>query len=232
MLVREQEGFVIYVNRKYTVRSPQWNAVCAHEIGHVLLSQACEQAVDRSNNWVDEDEYLADLAARELLLPAPDFRRLVGTSNKERTSLDLLSSPGSAGKVSLVLLAGLAEVFRAPLQMTARRLVETGIWRDLILEWRKIRDDLELISWWPVDHQAASILRAHTTASSLFGSGSGLHQALYEHREVERLENVVPAKSLFWFIRSAPFAYRGATSVFSFVMTPESSSHQGWALNT
>ncbi len=219
LLLRQPDGFAIYVNRRYAWHSSQWNAICAHELGHVLLSQVSSRALNPQNEWVDEDERLANRAARELLLPAKEFRRFAAARDGRTDALQL--TPRSGKNDPHVLLKLVAEIFCAPLRMTAHRLVETGVWRDLVLVWALSRGEPLLSLWWPEHHPAASLLRRCVSASDLFGTNSEVHRALEREMVARRLEPVFPQRGVAWLVQSAAFAEYGKRHVLSFVMTAD-----------
>lgn len=220
MLARAAGGFTILIDSKFRPRSAQWNAICAHELGHVLLAQICERSLDPGNEWIDEDEYLADRAARELILPAQEFRR-VARANLGQSAGLALNGVNEIAPVTCTLLATLMEVFRTPVRMTARRMIETAVWSDLLIIWRKNAGDLVLESSLPEQHPAARLLKRHTTANQLFGPGNSIHKSLRHERETERLETVAARKALYWFVRSALFPESDSRYVVSFVVTSE-----------
>jgi|GEM_PF-5652729 len=226
LLVRRPDGFAIYINRKYAWHDPQWNAVCAHELGHVLLSQVSPRALDAQNEWVDEDEQLANRAARELLLPEQEFQRLAADGAERSDALQLM--PRNDKDAPLVMLQQVADIFRAPLRMTAQRFVETGVWRDLILAWDVEGDELLLKSWWPAHHPGSCFLRRHARAIALFGPENAVQKAVHRDTIVRDLEAISPQRGVIWLVQSAAFTEYRKKYVLSFVRTGD--AHDGLLL--
>jgi hypothetical protein len=107
------------------------NFTLAHEIGHTLLQryQATPHRIeDRTTGYFpqQEEEYLCDLAAAELLMPSSFWWPLV--EGKE---------------VSLSLVDELSQVFGSSRQATAIRLVHTDLWPCAFVIWHQL-DGLSL----------------------------------------------------------------------------------------
>ncbi len=219
LLVRNGDGFSIHVNRRYPIRSGQWNAICAHEIGHALLLQTGD--AHRSGASTEEEENLCDLAGRELLLPMRAFTSLVGGPSS-------ITGPTSSGDgFSLESLRRLAEIFRTPPRMTAVRLVESGLWKGLVMQWKpvgKTPERLALDWWFPAAGRAAAgraaarLLRRGVASSALFGKDNRVEQAWRENAPTFGLESVhARPRALWWFVRSGRFEEYGARYVLSLV---------------
>ncbi|MHB8730852.1 MAG: ImmA/IrrE family metallo-endopeptidase [bacterium] len=219
LLLQNADGLVVYVNRRYPWRSPQWNAICAHELGHVLLSQANPRALDGQNEWVDEDELLANRAARELLLPELEVRSVVATGQDDVDALPL--APLADHDAPHFLLQRVAEVFRTPLRMTAHRFAETGVWRDLILFWQVEDQEPVLKNWWPAHHPASRLLRRHADARSLLGPDNEVQRAAQRETIGRGLDSNFPARGIAWLIQSLAFTEYGRKCVVSFIRTGE-----------
>jgi hypothetical protein len=123
-LIPTNEGFEVLIRSDHP-RSRQ-NFSMAHELGHLLFMQATGVAKEArrerniGSNPVDqEEEYLCDIAASELLLPSPFFE----------------DSVRQAGP-SLTEVMRLAKLYEASLQATIRRFVGSGVWKCFFLLWR------------------------------------------------------------------------------------------------
>jgi hypothetical protein len=129
----EHAGRLIPVGSNYVIQvrsmdSPsRQNFTIAHEIGHTLLlnSQAPPHKVeDRTTGYYpqkQEEEYLCDLAAAELLMPSAFFWPLV--EGKELT---------------ISLVEELSQVFDSSRQATAIRLMHTGLWPSAFVVWKQL----------------------------------------------------------------------------------------------
>ncbi len=128
VLLRVQDGYVIKVNQKHhTVRQ---NFSCAHEIGHILLSElrlesyihSIEYRVFNPSKTVEvrarARERLCDVAAAELLMPEFVFRKY-------------LSSFG----LSISSIEHLANVFKVSVEAAAMRIAEVSVEPCIALKW-------------------------------------------------------------------------------------------------
>jgi hypothetical protein len=122
-LIPTDDGFEVLIRSDHP-RSRQ-NFSMAHELGHLLFMQATGVAKEarRERNIgsspVDqEEEYLCDVAASELLLPSPFFEESVRQAGP------------SLGEVMR-----LANLYQTSLQATVRRFVGSGVWRCFFLFW-------------------------------------------------------------------------------------------------
>ena len=191
LLVKNGDGLKIYVNRRYPIRSDQWNAICAHELGHALLLQYRGGDHPRSSIWTKEEEHLCDLAGRELLLPMRIFRSLI--------TLD--------DGFSIESLTRLVGIFRTPPRMTAIRLVETGLWKSLVMQWTPLARAPERLglAWWHSRLQIpAPVLRRGVAPATLFGEANRIDRAWREKTPTLGLEQLTPEPA-WWFVQSGPF---------------------------
>lgn len=129
ILLKLREGDVIRVNQKHN--SARQNFSCAHEIGHVLLSElkiepCIEEVAFRTFNPQDHRiarvkarERLCDAAATELLMPEAVFKKY-------------LSNFG----ISIKGLEWLANIFRVSISSTAIRIAEASTEPCIALLWR------------------------------------------------------------------------------------------------
>lgn len=203
LLVKNGDGLKIYVNRRYPIRSDQWNAICAHELGHALLLQYREDNPSRISLWTTEEEHLCDLAGRELLLPMRMFRSLITPD----------------GGFSIESLTSLVGVFCTPPRMTALRLVETGLWKSLVMQWMPLAHAPEHLglAWW---HSRLEIpapsLRRGVAPSALFGETNRIDRAWREKTPTLGLEQLTPG-SAWWFMQSGPYEDSVGPCVISLV---------------
>jgi len=136
VLLRFEDGYVIKVNENHhTVRQ---NFSCAHEIGHILFSEL--QLERYIEGYIENIEYrtfnpqvrdkahekakerLCDIAATEILMPEPIFRKY-------------LSSFG----VSVYSIERLAHVFGVSFQAAAIRIAEVGTEPCIALLWHSLK---------------------------------------------------------------------------------------------
>jgi len=121
-LIPVEQDYIIQVNMNH-LPSKQ-NFTIAHEIGHTLLmdyQSAPRMVNDRTTGHYkekQEEEYLCDLAAAELLMPSSFFWSL--TEGKE---------------LSFSLVEALSQQFGSSRQATAIRLVHTGLWPCAFVVW-------------------------------------------------------------------------------------------------
>jgi len=121
ILLKLRDGDVIRVNQDHNLA--RQNFSCAHEIGHVLLSELkLEPCIDdvefRTFNPQDR-ERLCDAAAAELLMPEMVFKKY-------------LSSLGA----SINSLESLANIFRVSIRAAAIRIAELSTEPCIALLWR------------------------------------------------------------------------------------------------
>lgn len=128
-LVFSDGGFEIYVRSSHV--EGRRNFTIAHETAHTFfLAPNAENGLDRSESGIgyftenDDEEFLCDVAAAEMLMPEQCFR--------ER---QFVYGP------SVRSVFRLAEEFKASLHAVARRIREVGPWKLLVTRWR-LRDDL------------------------------------------------------------------------------------------
>lgn len=117
-------GFIIQVNAEHS-RGRQNFSIC-HELGHTFLPDYTSSPVFRQDETTgeygieQEEEYLCDVAAAEILMPMKSFKPL---AQKKGASIE-----------TIVYLANL---FKSSLEATAIRLVQTEIWRLAAVIWEK-----------------------------------------------------------------------------------------------
>ena len=112
LLISQDDGFYVLINKDHSSNRQRFS--CAHEIGHILLSQHYNRVIrSRTSNYVSfkmrdaEEEYLCNLAAAELLMPSKFFEPLIDKLNFSISSLPLL-----------------AKKFWVSIESTAMRLVQ------------------------------------------------------------------------------------------------------------
>jgi Zn-dependent peptidase ImmA (M78 family) len=129
ILIKLHDGDVIRVNKNHNLA--RQNFSCAHEIGHVLLSElnlelCVEEAEFRTFNpqaqaMADEriKERLCDIAATELLMPEAIFKKYLLNFG-----------------ISIKSLEWLANIFRVSITSTAIRIAEVSTEPCIALLWR------------------------------------------------------------------------------------------------
>jgi hypothetical protein len=97
----------------------------AHEVGHLLMMDPASplRTARRETNIgsgasIQEEEFLCDIAASELLLPSPFFE-----------------ADAQVAGPSLSSVLDLTGMYKASLTATIRRLVASGLWRCFFLVW-------------------------------------------------------------------------------------------------
>lgn len=122
-LVPDGHDFIIQVNAQHSIGKQ--NFTIGHEIGHTLLPsyQVRPHVVEDIATGVyqrgQEEEYLCDVAAAELLMPMPLFKPLA-----------------AARGLNLNTLRELAQIFHSSREATARRLTQTNIWPCAFALWQ------------------------------------------------------------------------------------------------
>lgn len=203
LLVKNGDGLMIYVNRRYPVRSEQWNAICAHELGHALLLQFRGHDHPRSSSWTKEEEHLCDLAGRELLLPMRMFMSFI--TREDGFSIE-----------SLTRLVG---IFQTPPRMTAMRLAETGLWRSLVMQWTPLEhppERLGLVWWHSRPPISAPWLRRGLAPAALFGETNRIDRAWMDKASTRGLEQLT-TEPVWWFVQSCSFQESTIRCVISLV---------------
>ena len=121
-LIPDGCDLIIQVNVSHT-RGKQ-NFTIGHEIGHTLLfnyqtkSYIIEDLVTGQYQQGQEEEYLCDVAAAELLMPTALFRPQAETKG-----------------ISLDTVAEFADMFQASREATAIQLVKTNLWPCALALW-------------------------------------------------------------------------------------------------
>jgi hypothetical protein len=198
---------VLLVDRGLPPHTPQWNGAVALGLGEALAAGG--GAADRRP--------LAEAAAAELLLPMPVFRPAA-----TRTDLTVDGVRELAGR------------FAAPLRLTARQWLVSGLWHGLALLWREDAGTLRL--WWraasPGLVPASPALGAD--AAAVWAPGSRLFATQRTGRSHHGVEEVrLGTRSVWWFVRFAALRdpadradSRGATAVFAMVMLARGSARR------
>lgn len=127
MLVRCAHSYIIKVNvNHHEVRR---NFSCAHEIGHILLDELDQQFAGSDTDWRggtkitgNEKERLCNIAAAELIMPAPVF-------GKYLTDFGL----------SIDSLERLASIFKVSIQAAAIRVQEMSPDCCRVIRWKRWR---------------------------------------------------------------------------------------------
>jgi hypothetical protein len=196
---------VLLVDRRLPPHTPQWNGAVAFGLGETLAAGG--GAADR--------RALAEAAAAELLLPMHVFRPAAA-----RTDLTVDGVRELAGH------------FAAPLRLTARQWLASGLWHGLALLWREEAGTLRL--WWraasPGLMPASPALGAD--AAAVWAPGSRLFATQRTGRSHHGVEEVrLGTPPVWWFVRFAALRdpaeredRRGPTAVFAMVMLTRGST--------
>lgn len=123
-LVPTERGLVVQVNASHLL--PKRNFSACHEIGHTLIPSfhdagVLQRRIDLSTgefNVDEEEEFLCDVAASEILLPTGEF---------------LAAAP--AQPLRFEILPYLASEFEASLEATANKLVRSGLANVAVIVW-------------------------------------------------------------------------------------------------
>jgi hypothetical protein len=126
-LIPVKGGFEVHICRDHS--EGRRNFSMAHEVGHILMMESTGQfKMTRREKKIgsytvqEEEEYLCDEAASELVFPRPYFDDDVHRHG-----------PTLRGVLDL------AKEYRASLEATARRFVASGEWRCFFLFWKRGR---------------------------------------------------------------------------------------------
>ncbi len=130
-LVFSNGGFEIYVRSSHSEQ--RQNFTIAHETAHTFfLASQVKGKLDRAESGIgyftddDEEEYLCDMAAAEMLMPEQCFtERLFAYGPSVRSILRMSGE------------------FRVSLHALALRMKELGQWKVLITKWAQKKDVLE-----------------------------------------------------------------------------------------
>jgi Zn-dependent peptidase ImmA (M78 family) len=167
MLVRCAHSYIIKVNvNHHEVRR---NFSCAHEIGHILLDELDQQFAGSDTDWRggtritgNEKERLCNIAAAELIMPAPVF-------GKYLTDFGL----------SIDSLERLASIFKVSIQAAAIRVQEMSPDRCRIILWKRchrsrsrgfIQDHAKKTAWQTYVRDPSSLLKAYESNSTVKSS--------------------------------------------------------------
>lgn len=130
-LIPQGDGLLIQVNDRHPLGKQHFTT--GHEIGHTLIPsysvrpQRIDDAVTGVFQQDQEEEYLCDIAAAELLMPMALFKPLA-----------------AAQGFSLETLETLRHLFRASREATALRLIQTGLWPCAMAVWHQANKPSEL----------------------------------------------------------------------------------------
>jgi Zn-dependent peptidase ImmA (M78 family) len=175
ILLRLRDGYVIKVNQKHNLA--RQNFSCAHEIGHILFSEAKLEPYIQSIEYrtfnpqglqearAKARERLCELAATELLMPESVFRKYLSNFGLSISSIEYL-----------------ANIFRVSFQAAAIRIAEVSIEPCITLLWRQQRTKSKVLRLaWRIgpgreSRGKANYMPVHTLAKS----DSTLYKA-YQH---------------------------------------------------
>ncbi len=128
-LIPVSGGFEVHICSTHS--KARQNFSMAHEVAHLFFMEATSERRRAlrdtgigANNVDQEEEYLCDVAASELIFPEPFFNRDV-----------YHSGPSILGVVEL------AKLYAASLQATAHKFTATGIWKCAFVFWKLARTD-------------------------------------------------------------------------------------------
>ena len=187
---------LLVLDRRLPPHTPQWNGAVALGLGETLVPPGVAGDARRS---------LTEAAAADLLLPAAAFRPAAA-----RTDLTMDG------------LRDLSARFAAPLRLTARQWLSTGLWRGFALLWRAEDGTLRL-RWRaassgrfpPALSLGADAAAVWTPASRLFAT----HRTGRPHHGVEEVRT--GTETAWWFTRFAAVrdgAGGARPAVFAMVM--------------
>jgi hypothetical protein len=191
---------LILVDRRLPPHTPQWNGAVALGLAETLVPAGPADEVRRT---------LAETAAAELLLPMMVFRPAAA-----RTDLTVDG------------LRDLAARFAAPLRLTARQWLASGLWHGFALLWHEQTGGLRL--WWRAGSQAPlpAALALGVDAAAVWAPGSRLfatHRTGRPHHGVEQVS--LGPRPAWWFVRFASVRdpagavdRPGSRAVFAMVM--------------
>jgi hypothetical protein len=169
---------LIVVDRRLPPHTPQWNGAVALGLGETLVPPGAAGEARRA---------LTEAAAADLLLPMAAFRPAAA-----RTDLTMDG------------LRDLSARFAAPLRLTARQWLSTGLWHGFALLWRE-EDGALRLRW-----RAASsgrfppALAPGADAAAVWAPGSRLFATRRTGRAHHGVEEVrTGAGSAWWFTRFA-----------------------------
>jgi hypothetical protein len=104
------------------------NFTCAHEVMHTFFYEAAP-SLKALDNHDAEEEFLCNVGAAELLMPAPSFRQVVADFELSATSVVKIS-----------------ELFETSITSTVVRLNDLGIWGAKFILW-DCKDSIPVARW-------------------------------------------------------------------------------------
>ncbi|HLW48217.1 MAG TPA: hypothetical protein VKW09_10675 [bacterium] len=168
---------MLLVDRRLPPHTPQWNGAVARGLGETLVPPGAAGERRRS---------LAEAAAAELLLPMTVFRPAAVHTD--------LTMDG---------LRDLAARFGAPLRLTARQWLASGLWHGFALLWHEEAGALRL--WWrAASPEQAAPIPLGADAAAVWAPDSRLfatHRTGRAHHGVEEVR--LAAGAAWWFVRFA-----------------------------
>lgn len=167
---------LLVVDRRFPPHTPQWNGAVALGLGEALVPSGVTGDVRRA---------LTEVAAADLLLPPAAFRPAAA-----RTDLTMDG------------LRDLAARFAAPLRLTARQWLATGLWHGYALLWRFDGGTLRLAWRASSSGRFPPALAPDADAAAVWAPGSRLfatHRTGRPHHGVEEVRT--GAGTGWWFTR-------------------------------
>jgi hypothetical protein len=169
---------LIVVDRRLPPHTPQWNGAVALGLGETLVPPGVADEARRA---------LTEAAAAELLLPMAAFRPAAA-----RTDLTMDGLRDLSGR------------FAAPLRLTARQWLSTGLWRGFALLWREEEGGLRLRWRAASSGRFPPALALGADAAAVWAPASRLfatHRTGRAHHGVEEVRT--GTETAWWFTRFA-----------------------------
>ena len=174
LLVKDNGEYVIQVNKNHPEAKRRFTI--AHEIGHILVEDAItESIVDTSVgnfNKNDETEYLCDVAAANLLMPASFFGDYV---KGKRYCFDLVTKT--------------AKAFNSSLEAVALNLVKRSSRTRAVIVWELAHKPKEESSLATMSFPGFEEFRPQKQLRIVYGVGGSFH--LPRHKSLEESNGLI-----------------------------------------
>jgi hypothetical protein len=202
---------LVLIDRRLPPHTPQWNGAVALGLGETLVPDGAAEALR---------PMLAEAAAAELLLPMAVFRPAASRTD--------LTADG---------VRELAVRFAAPLRLTARQWLASGLWRGFALLWREEAGAVRLLWRAASPGRIPAVLALGVDAATVWAPESRLFATQRTGRPHHGVEEVrLGGETAWWFVRFAPVRgwpdpadRAGHRAVFAMVMLDRGASAAGGA---